>query len=147
MKAQRQSQIRNLVARTTILTQADLLTALAHLGINVNQATLSRDIRELGLIKTMNGYILPMQANAGAPTTTAPVNLFREFVAEVQEAQNLLVLKTTAGSAATVAARLDAARWPEIIGTVAGDDTVLVITKTNSVCHKLATRIQEGIAR
>ncbi len=147
MKAQRQSQIRNLVAHTTILTQADLLTALAHLGISVNQATLSRDIRELGLIKTMNGYILPMQASANAQSTPTPVNLFREFVADVREAQNLLVLKTTAGSAATVAARLDAAHWPEIIGTVAGDDTVLVITKTNLVCHKLAVRIQEGIAR
>lgn len=145
MKKARHNRILDLIQRTPILTQDDLRKALARNSVRINQATLSRDLRELGLVKTAHGYALP-QTGVGAPPSGTLDRFFQEFVVDVREAQNLLVLKTTSGGAQTVAARLDVARWPDIVGTLAGDDTVLVITKTNSICRKVASRIQEGIA-
>jgi transcriptional regulator of arginine metabolism len=69
--------------------------------------------------------------------------LLNEFVVDVREAENQLVLKTTPGSAQPVAAGLDSSGWKEIIGTIAGDDTILVITESRAICHKLAERIRE----
>lgn len=145
MKKGRHNRILDLIQRTPILTQDDLRKGLARAGVRINQATLSRDLRELGLVKTVKGYTLP-QAGIEAQPSRALDHFFQEFVVDVREAENLLVLKTTSGGAQTVAARLDVARWPDIVGTLAGDDTVLVITKTKSICHKVASRIQEGIA-
>jgi transcriptional regulator of arginine metabolism len=71
------------------------------------------------------------------------MNLARQFVVEIRQAQNLLVVKTTVGSAQPVAAALDASRWPEVVGTLAGDDTVLVIATDNKQANALAKRIRE----
>ena len=81
--------------------------------------------------------------DAGAPRIN---RLLREFAIQIRGAQNLLVLKTTPGSAQPVAAGLDAEEWPEIVGTVAGDDTILVICPDRKTAHKLAVRIQEILA-
>ena len=127
-------------------SQEDLQKALRKRGIKVGQATLSRDIRDLGLSKTAQGYALP-QGDGSSFFALPPVSrLIREFVLEVRVAQNLLVLKTSVGSAQPVAAALDDENWPEAIGTVAGDDTILIVCPDNKDANKLAARIQEMLA-
>lgn len=122
--------------------QQELVKILARRGFAVTQATLSRDINELGLVRTPQGYTLP---NGDAPAEPAPTvsRLVREFVREVRRAQNLLVIKTTSGSAQPVALAIDAEGWDEVVGTVAGDDTVLIITPDNKAAQKLQTRLEE----
>src|ERR1043165_9638799 len=108
-KALRHRRILDLIVRGSILTQEDLVERQAHAGLNVTQATLSRDIKELGLVKTAEGYSTPGELG-GENVASQPSlsHLLREFVVDVKEAQNLLVLRTTAGSAQPVAAALDA---------------------------------------
>jgi transcriptional regulator of arginine metabolism len=87
-------------------------------------------------------------AAEAAPDSELPAldRLMRDFVREVREAQNLLVVKTAVGSAQPVAAAWDAEAWPEIVGTVAGDDTILIISSDSKTAHKVALRIQEMLA-
>ena len=143
-KLVRHKRITELIGHDAIYTQEDLRNQLRRSGIHVNQATLSRDLRELGLVKTVNGYALPA-AEEGSPPLPAVEHLLREFVVDVREAENLLVLKTTPGSAQPVAAAVDSADWQEVIGTIAGDDTILIITEAKAVCHRLAGKIRETI--
>jgi transcriptional regulator of arginine metabolism len=144
-KVIRHQRITELISDEAIYTQEELRTQLRRSGIHVNQATLSRDLRELGLVKTVNGYALPAAEEGGGAPMPALNHLLREFVVDVREAENLLVLKTTAGSAQPVAAALDSEGWEEIVGTIAGDDTILIITAMKSVCHKVAQRVRETI--
>ena len=139
----RHNRITELISEEAIYTQEDLRKQLRRNGIHVNQATLSRDLRELGLVKTVNGYALPANEEGGGPPMPALEHLLREFVVDVREAENLLVLKTTPGSAQPVAAALDSEGWLEIVGTIAGDDTILTITPSRTVCHKTAEKIRE----
>ena len=122
--------------------QQELVRVLARRGFPVTQATLSRDINELGLVRTPEGYML---RNGDAPTEALPAvsRVVREFVREVRRAQNLLVIKTISGSAQPVALAVDAEGWEEVVGTVAGDDTVLIIAPDNKSAKKLQTRIEE----
>jgi transcriptional regulator of arginine metabolism len=111
-----------------VSTQEELRRKLARRGIHVTQATISRDIEELGLIKTRQGYRVPDTAEVAAPPQpTLPV-ILKEFLRDVQQAANLVVLKTHPGNAHSVAVVLDAEQWPEVVGTVAGDDTIFVAT-------------------
>jgi transcriptional regulator of arginine metabolism len=144
-KPSRHNRIKELIGNEAIYTQEDLRKQLRHSGIHVNQATLSRDLRELGLVKTVNGYALPVAEDAGGTPMPALEHLLREFVVDVREAENLLVLKTTPGSAQPVAAALDSAGWTDIVGTIAGDDTILIITVSKAICHKMAQKIREII--
>ena len=126
-KTYRQGQILKLIRGKRINTQEELAQELKALDIAATQVTLSRDIRELGLVKTPAGY------SPGA--TDAPVaaagpdvaTLAREVLRDVRQAQNLLVLRTPPANANALAAALDHADWPEVTGTIAGDDTVLVV--------------------
>jgi transcriptional regulator of arginine metabolism len=123
-KSYRQGQILKLVRTRHPHTQEDLAKALRAIGIPATQVTLSRDIRALGLVKTAEGYA------QGAPESSSGPDVFalaREFVKDIRVAQNLLVLRTSPGHANTVAVALDNADWPEITGTIAGDDTILVV--------------------
>jgi len=122
-KAYRQGQILRLVRTRAVRTQEELARQLKRLGIAAKQVTLSRDMRELGLVKTSEGY-RQLRPGAAGPSLA---QLAAEFLHEVRTAQNLVVLKTSAGHANTVAVALDREEWPEIIGTVAGDDTILVV--------------------
>src|SRR5947207_1610884 len=116
-KIARQQTIRELVQREPVTNQDELRRKLVRHGIGVTQATLSRDIHEIGLVKTEDGYTLPRVEQNGAPEAGHSVErLIREFVTEVREAQNLLVIKTTVGSAQPVAAALDVQSWPEVVG-------------------------------
>ena len=145
-KLARQNRILELVQQEPLANQDELRLRLSRLGFKVTQATLSRDIHDLGLVKTPEGYMAPpgeTLADAGAPRIA---RLLREFVLRVREAQNLLVVKTTPGSAQPVAAGLDAEDWPEIVGTVGGDDTILVICPDRKSARKLLSRLEELLA-
>jgi len=124
-KPLRQKVILELLDERSVGSQEDLQRALGRRGLKVGQATLSRDIHDLGLVKTGAGYMLPGEA-VSEPALPPVSRLVREFVLEVRSAQNQLVIKTTVGSAQPVAAALDAQDWGEAIGTIAGDDTILM---------------------
>ena len=111
------------------------------------QATLSRDIRELGLIKTADGYAAPGDFVAdAAPPAPELEHILREFVTDVREAQNLLVVKTAVGSAQPVAVAWDTESWSDVVGTVAGDDTILVICPDKRAAHRVAARLRGMLA-
>jgi transcriptional regulator of arginine metabolism len=127
-KLYRRTQILDLLKSELVATQAELCEKLTRRGIQVTQATVSRDIEELGLIKTREGYRMPGSHDPPKlPQPALPVVL-KEFLWEVRKAMNLVVVKTHPGNAHSVAAALDAERWPEVVGTVAGDDTVFIAT-------------------
>jgi len=123
-KTLRQGQILRLVTREAIENQDALCRRLRAEGLRVTQATVSRDVHELRLVKTDRGY-QPLAVEA-APA--ALPRMARESIRDLRPAQNLLVLKTPPGGAQSLGAALDAEGWPEVVGTVAGDDTILVIS-------------------
>ncbi len=151
-KLSRQGVILELVKRGPLPSQDELRRELGKRGFTVTQATLSRDIHHLGLVKMPQGYTLPQAAAAAAaaapsqPAGPRLERLFREFVRDVREAQNLLVIKTATGSAQPVAVAWDGEGWPEIVGTVAGDDTILVICPDRKTARRTATRIRGLLA-
>jgi transcriptional regulator of arginine metabolism len=140
-KLARQQLIVELAHDGPLPNQQELCKVLARRGFHVTQATLSRDLNELRLVKTTEGYILP---NGDAPAEPIPAvsRLVQEFVREVRRAQNLLVIKTIAGSAQPVAVAIDAEGWDEVVGTVAGDDTILIITGNNKSAQRLQARLE-----
>jgi transcriptional regulator of arginine metabolism len=144
-KAARQKTILELVHRGPVESQEELQGFLAKRGFDVGQATLSRDIRELGLVKTYDGYVPPTTVSA-EPVLPSVSRLVREFVLEVRLAQNMIVLKTSVGSAQPVAAAMDAENWPEVVGTLGGDDTILVISQDHKTAQQLARRIEGMLA-
>jgi transcriptional regulator of arginine metabolism len=145
-KLLRQKTILALLGQGPIASQEDLQRSLQKRGVKVGQATLSRDIRDLGLVKTAEGYTLP-QGDHSSGSALPPVSrLVREFVVDVRRAQNLLVIKTTVGSAQPVAAALDDEQWPEAVGSVAGDDTILIVCPDKKAATRLAARTQEMLA-
>jgi transcriptional regulator of arginine metabolism len=145
-KLNRQKVILALLHHGPVASQDELQRALRKRGLRVGQATLSRDIHELGLVKTADGYALPAGEPAAEPALPPVPRLVREFVLEVRPAQNILVVKTTVGSAQPVTAALDAEDWPEVVGTVAGDDTILIVSPDRKSANRLAARIREMLA-
>jgi len=145
-KLARQNRILEIVQEEPLASQDELRLRLSRLGFKVTQATLSRDIHDLGLVKTPEGYMAPAGETAADASAPRIARLLREFVIQVRGAQNLLVLKTTPGSAQPVAAGIDGENWPEIVGTVAGDDTILVICPDRKAARKLAVRLEELLA-
>jgi transcriptional regulator of arginine metabolism len=144
VKAKRHAAILRLVREHRIPSQERLREYLARSGLEVTQATLSRDIRELGLVKLPDSdgafhYAAPPEEIVPPPTLTtfAPSLLLR-----MDGVGPLLVLRTPSGSASTLAAALDHEDYPEVLGTLAGDDTVLVITRTPAERRKLARRLE-----
>ena len=127
-KLYRSTQILELLRTASVGTQAELRQKLVRRGIHVTQATLSRDMEELGVIKTREGYRLPdAVAPAAPPQPTLPI-ILKEFVRDVRQAANLVVIKTHPGNAHSVGVALDAEQWAEVTGTVAGDDTIFIAT-------------------
>lgn len=140
-KALRQRAILEALRSGPIGSQEDLQRALRKRGFRVGQATLSRDIRDLNLIKTAAGYAVPQ---GEAALALPPVKrLVREFVLDARPAQNLLVVKTVIGSAQPVAAALDEQEWEEVVGTIAGDDAILIVCPDKEAAKKVAARIEE----
>lgn len=134
MKVQRHNAIRDLVASSAVTNQDELRRKLRRRGFEVTQATLSRDIHELRLNKGPGGYSLP-NGYGGSGTATAVeddsppsvAEMIESFGLRVRQAMNQVVVGTVMGGAQPLAAALDYEAWPEVVGTVAGDDTVLVI--------------------
>ena len=152
MKDQRQNAIRDLLAKAAasngaaaITNQDELRRRLAARGIHVTQATLSRDIRELKLLKGPAGYELPA-VDEEAEELPEIGDVLENFGLEVRQAQNLLIVLTTVGGAQPVAASLDYEEWTEVVGTIAGDNTVLIICPDNRRAELLKTRIETFIA-
>lgn len=131
----RERKILELLAGAPIGTQSQLVRALRAAGLRVSQATVSRDIKRLGLVKVpaQNGrarYLPPAEAAALSPDAAGRLaRAFREYAMEVDEGSGLLLIKTTTGSADTVAEGIDEMRWPEVAGTVAGDNTIIVVPR------------------
>jgi len=131
MKQARQRAIRDLVAQRPIRTQQELAAVLRERGFRTTQATISRDVAELGLIKAvrdgMMAYALPPRLiEAETSGEDRLRKLLMDLPLEIHDAGVLLVLRTLPGSAYAIAAALDRARWPEVAGSIAGDDTVFV---------------------
>ena len=143
MKAARHKAILELVQESPLASQEDLQRALSKRGIKVGQATLSRDVHELGLVKTGEGYALPSGGSASDAALPPASRLVREFVLDVRQAQNLVVVKTAVGSAQPVAAALDGENWPEVVGTIAGDDAILIVAENNRSAARLVQRVRE----
>lgn len=133
MKDQRLNAIREVLENSLVTSQDELRRKLRRRGIEVTQATLSRDIHELRLFKGPGGYSLPNGHRGTSPATVeddAPPSIddmIESFGLRAKQAMNQVVVRTVMGGAQPVAAALDREGWPEVVGTVAGDDTVLVI--------------------
>ena len=147
MKFQRQAAIIDLISNYEIDTQEELTARLREKGFNSTQATDSRDIKELRLIKIASshgGYrysVAESEQDSGfAPRMR---NIFRECVVKVDVAQNLVVLKTITGMANAAAAALDSMKIGNIIGTIAGDDNVLIILKDNETAQRFFEETHE----
>jgi transcriptional regulator of arginine metabolism len=149
-KTERQRLIESVVSRKRVGTQFELLDALAGAGCSVTQATISRDIRELGLEKTHDPfgrprYVLPHAARRTEPREVLNT-ILRQFGRKVTSAGNIVVLQSELGSAPAIARALDQLDHGRIVGTLAGDDTVLVVTPTERDARTLARELTGALA-
>lgn len=147
MKHQRLDAIRELLSSSLVTSQDELRRKLRRRGIHVTQATLSRDMHELRLSKGPGGYSLPNGNGVSAATVEddAPPSveeMIESFGLRVRQAMNQVVVSTVLGGAQPVAAALDYAGWPQIVGTLAGDDTVLVICPDVRRAGEVETKIR-----
>lgn len=148
MKTVRQMAILDLIEKQDIETQEDLAEALRARGIKVTQATVSRDIKELRLLKVLTPAGLYKYATADKAENGMSDRLIRmlsESLLSVAASNNLVVVKTLNGSANVAAEALDSLHWPEILGTLAGDNTILLIIRTEPETPVVVQRIQEMI--
>ena len=147
MKRYRYNKIKEIVQSKAIETQEELAAALLEEGIEVTQATVSRDIKELMLIKIPTGdghyrYALSPEEN-GVLSRSRINRLFQDSLIKVDHSLNQVVLHTIPGSAQSVAFSIDHAKWSEIIGTLAGDDTILLIAKSEAEVPAILAKIQD----
>lgn len=146
MKGPRQRKIREIIGAREIETQEDLVEALKSEGMQVTQATVSRDIKELQLIKVpledgRYKYSMPQDQRFN-PAHKLKRALLDHFVG-VEAAENLLVLKCLPGTANTICSLIDGMDWPDVMGTIGGDDTILLITRSKSQAQGIVTRIHD----
>ena len=141
-KSYRHGQILKLIRTHDIYTQEELAQELRKQGLVATQVTLSRDIRELRLVKTPEGY----REMSGAETGPQLATLAAEFLQDVRAAQNLVVLKTAPGHASSVAVSLDNEEWAEVVGTIAGDDTILVIAPDRDTAEIVRKKLMALLA-
>jgi len=143
-KRQRHAEIRELVQSHRVTSQEHLRELLAERGFDIAQATLSRDIRELRLIKVHDAeshhYTLPPEAWHSTP---ALERMMPALYLGAEGTGNMLVVKTLAGGAQVVGEALDWEEWPEVLGTIAGDDTILVILRHSRDLAKVQRRIED----
>jgi transcriptional regulator of arginine metabolism len=143
-KTERQKAELELIAQHAVATQGELRALLRGRGIEADQATLSRDIRELGVVKVSDdgrSYRYAPVETVAPPLHTKASALVARLVRKADASGNLVVLKTDIGEASAVGAALDRLGWSEIVGTVAGDDTLLVVVKEGASSRRLVKRI------
>ena len=148
MKFQRQAKILELIDRFEIETQEDLTDHLRAVGYNTTQATVSRDIKELRLIKSLSattGKYKYISAAAGAADsfTTRLRNIFRECVTDIDAAQNMIVIKTLPGLGQAAAMAIDAMRAEDVVGTLGGDDTVFVVMRDTESAERFSRQAHD----
>lgn len=149
MKSFRHQKIREIIENRVVQTQEELAEILHEEGIDVTQATVSRDIKELMLIKIPTGdgnykYGFPPDQNI-IYSQSRMERLFRDSVTGIDFSENLIVIRSLPGTAQYIASTVDNAHWPEILGTVAGDDTLLVIVKPKEMVQEVMRRFQKLI--
>ena len=143
-EAARRAALEEIVDSETISTQEELRRRLAHRGFHVSQSTLSRDIRRLGLVKrpAADGSVFYTRPRSRSVREARMLGrLLPDLVRDAVPSGRLLVVKTLTGAAQTVAAALDDADWPEVVGTIAGDDTVLIVLRSEDTAGILAERL------
>jgi len=145
VKALRHATIKEIIENNVIETQDDLAEALRKQAITVTQATVSRDIKELMLIKVPAGegryrYAFPVESNT-AFLQPRMERIFQDSVIGIDHSSNIVVIKTLPGTAQAVAAAIDNTKWADIIGTVAGDDNILVVVKPVEAVPKVISRL------
>ncbi|MBQ7845525.1 MAG: arginine repressor [Clostridia bacterium] len=146
MKSVRQVAILDIIEKQDVETQEELAEALRTRGIQVTQATVSRDIKELRLLKvlSLNGaYKYATADKAENGLNERFIRMLAESMLSVAASNNLIVVKTLSGSANVAAEALDSLHWPEILGSLAGDNTILLIIRSNEEVPGVITRIQE----
>ena len=144
IQTSRRDAIRQLLSSSPAGTQQSVVDALIAQGFEVTQSSVSRDLREIGAIKSADGYTLPSASADGADEVAQVANLLREIN---QAGPNLLVIKTAIGAAQRVALALDRCGWPEIVGNVGGDDTVFTATTSAADQRRLTSKIDRAVAR
>lgn len=147
-KAQRHNKISEIIQKQDVDTQNALADALNKCGFNVTQATVSRDIKELGLVKVLsdNGgykYALPVKTAETLNISTKVINVFCESVISIDCSQNIVVVKTLSGSANAAGALIDKLNIPEILGCIAGDDTILVVVSSSEVAPNVVDKLKK----
>lgn len=149
MKARRQRKILDIIRRQHIETQEDLSSELKKSGYNVTQATVSRDIKELGLVKIPfenNEFYYARPGENRLPRSEERLKrFFLDSVIGLDSSENLIIIKTNPGGAQGVASAIDQAGWDEIIGTVGGDDTILVVVKPKEATGAVLKRFGDLI--
>lgn len=143
-QTERRDAIRALLSHGPVETQQVFVEEMSSRGLTVTQSSISRDLKDLGAIKTANGYELPNMNRDGERELAAVANLIRKTKAA---GPHLLVIKTAIGAAQRVALALDRSGWPEIVGNIGGDDTVFVATASATGQKYLASKIDRAVAR
>jgi transcriptional regulator of arginine metabolism len=141
-KRARQGRIIEIARKRLVRSQEELSSHLKRDGIDVTQSTLSRDIRELGLVKVRGSYQVSGELHSSPPDEILR-RAFGQFVIRTGISGNIVMLKTSPGNAHSVGVVLDAAEWPEVLGTVAGDDTVFILLRNTRSGRKVLGRIRE----
>jgi len=144
LKERRQRAIADLIRASALSSQEELAERLSSQGFAVTQATISRDLEQIGAVKVRRGgnlsYALPQEVRNGAGLRLAAV--FRDWVRSVDPAGNMVVMKTPPGSAHLVGVALDNSELPEIVGTICGDDTIFVACRTAAEAEALSTKLR-----
>ena len=143
-KRTRQQAIVELVSQKKIPSQAALAEELQKSGFEVTQATLSRDIAELSLVKVKGGYARPQDASGGGmPAVPDPLGTLKRFVVKVDSAFNQVVVRSSLGGAGAVALALDDRNFEGVLGTIAGDDTTLIIAHSTEAAERIVEQLRE----
>jgi len=148
MKAKRQALIREIVEAQSIQTQEELAEALRKHGMVVTQATVSRDIREMHLFKVLaedGSYRYATMEKGDTGVSDRLIRMLADSVVEMNYANNLIVIRTLPGSAHVAAEAVDNLKWPEVLGTIAGDNTILVIVRANEEVEAVIKRFRSII--
>lgn len=142
---ERRQALSQIIRNGTVSTQAEIVSALRQLGFTATQSSISRDLRQLGVAKVGGGYVLPatfLKPEKQAPNGAFEPSELSRWVRSVHAAgPNLLVVRTAIGAASQVAATIDGLGWAEIVGTVAGDDTIFVATEHKAAQARVARRL------
>ena len=150
MKSQRQSKILELIEEKDIETQEQLLVALEAEGFHSTQATISRDIKELRIVKELSPtgtYRYTVQQNESTNLFSRLNNVFRECVIKLDYAQNIVVLKTVPGTASGACLAVDSMDTPSVVGTIAGDDTAFVVMRDTEYAREFCEELRGIITR